>query len=538
MDTDTLPTVVYPQFDMLDIRGSPYDSDKLMQMYLGTVRPGTETTEEEKRLVETVVPEDQLFWAAYKGDLATVDRLLADRKKGVLELNPNCLKSVFHHMDCFSPVYFAAQNGHLDVVKRMCQEEDVYINGEKSCTSITPLSWASYMGHVEVVRFFAQACAHRIDSRGGTYNADPFIAACERGHVEILEILWDVPPKYEWSGRSAKLLGVACANHQTETVRFLLTKDDVDVNSSCVDHLSPLANACRKGYLDIVQLLVQDPRVERNKDETNERMSKPLYWACASGHTEVVKYMMTLPDVELNCHLQFPMIVVAAGAGHLDLVRWLTSNPRIDVCECSYQGVTALAMASRNGHLAVVSHLLEDGRIDIHKTTEFGETALGMASKWHHLSVVELLLAQDATLEIVYVCDAEREHKYRVFWTHTFDDCRAICQLLEDYKADEKEVRRKMRNKVGISKNNAADVFALVIFVSDGLLNLGPGPCTEDSKAVRAARFFKATTNLPMGLQMIICNSLFDYCGHTVLRAHSEPAFKRLAMAHLETCTQ
>ena len=63
----------------------------------------------------------------------------------------------------------------------------------------------------------------------------------------------------------------------------------------------------------------------------------------------------------------------------------------------------------------------------------------------------------------------------------------------------------------------------LVVFLSDGLLQL-----KESREGGRKGRFFKIALALPMDLQMVLCNRMFQSQKDFVLTKHSEPAFKNL----------
>jgi len=70
----------------------------------------------------------------------------------------------------------------------------------------------------------------------------------------------------------------------------------------------------------------------------------------------------------------------------------------------------------------------------------------------------------------------------------------------------------------------AAEMFALVVFVSDGLLQI-----KDTATPSPAARFFKIASQLPLELQMVLC-----YCGarspkEIISGKDSEVAFKGLA---------
>jgi len=72
----------------------------------------------------------------------------------------------------------------------------------------------------------------------------------------------------------------------------------------------------------------------------------------------------------------------------------------------------------------------------------------------------------------------------------------------------------------------AAERYALIVFLCDGLLKLKPAPSSNPAAAVR---FFTVAKRLPMELQMILCHRAVGSMKQSILRKDSDPAFKSLA---------
>ena len=70
----------------------------------------------------------------------------------------------------------------------------------------------------------------------------------------------------------------------------------------------------------------------------------------------------------------------------------------------------------------------------------------------------------------------------------------------------------------------AAEVFALVVFVSDGLLQIN-----ETTTPSPAARFFSIARRLPLELQMVLCHHVVGSAKEIIPGKDSEVAFKELA---------
>ena len=96
-----------------------------------------------------------------------------------------------------------------------------------------------------------------------------------------------------------------------------------------------------------------------------------------------------------------------------------------------------------------------------------------------------------------------------------------VVTLLERFKENPEETRHAMRVELGWYDELAAEVFALVVFVSDGLLQF--------KHTGTAARYFSIATQLPLELQTVLCYRLVGSGKEIIPGNDSEVAFKELA---------
>ena len=97
-----------------------------------------------------------------------------------------------------------------------------------------------------------------------------------------------------------------------------------------------------------------------------------------------------------------------------------------------------------------------------------------------------------------------------------------VASLLQRFKENSEETRSQMRVELGLDDALAAEMFALVVFVSDGLLQI------KDA-ASSAARFFSIARRLPLELQMGLCYRQVGSDKEIIPGKESEVAFKELA---------
>jgi len=81
-----------------------------------------------------------------------------------------------------------------------------------------------------------------------------------------------------------------------------------------------------------------------------------------------------------------------------------------------------------------------------------------------------------------------------------------------------------MRVELGLLDELAAEMFALVVFVSDGLLQI-----KDTTTATPAARYFSIARQLSLELQMVLCFRQVGSDKEIIQGKETEVAFKELA---------
>ena len=108
-----------------------------------------------------------------------------------------------------------------------------------------------------------------------------------------------------------------------------------------------------------------------------------------------------------------------------------------------------------------------------------------------------------------------------------------IAALINFFDADPAATRQQLRELPELRDSFTTDLFALVIFLCDGLLRVSVESSASSSSSTtnkdnKAARFFQIAQALPMELQMLLCNRVFGTGKTIILTKHSETAFKKL----------
>jgi hypothetical protein len=153
------------------------------------------------------------------------------------------------------------------------------------------------------------------------------------------------------------------------------------IKNKCVDPRLGIKSASKHGHVEVVKLLLGDPRVDPSADD-----NYAIRFASGKGHVDVVKLLLSDPRVIPSAFDSF-VIRWASGNGHVDVVKLLLSDPRVDPsAEYNY----AIRWASRNGHVEVVKVLLNDPRVDPSTVDNY---AIRFASENGHTKVVKVLLS-------------------------------------------------------------------------------------------------------------------------------------------------
>ena len=119
-----------------------------------------------------------------------------------------------------------------------------------------------------------------------------------------------------------------------------------------------------------------------------------LHYAAIGGHVEIVKLLLEDPRVDVRAVDKTGCSALhhAAVKGHVEVVKLFLEDHRVDVRAVDEDGWSALHDAATEGHVEMVKLLLEDPRADANAKTNDGNTPLHLAASKNHHKVVRLLL--------------------------------------------------------------------------------------------------------------------------------------------------
>lgn len=207
----------------------------------------------------------------------------------------------------------------------------------------------------------------------GTTPSTPLTAslyeACAAGNVEDIKLFLNNDKELlnkHFNGVTP--LFIATKNAHVEAVSVLI-EAGADPNVECSDSdffFTPLYLACDRGFLDIVNILLEKGKAIVNYQRPTYG-SGPIHIACYRGNLEVVKVLILKGKADVNVGRLTDgatPVFLASSRGFSEIVDFLLEFGHADANKClSLQTTNPLQIACRKNHLAVVNSLLVKGHV-------------------------------------------------------------------------------------------------------------------------------------------------------------------------------
>ncbi len=205
--------------------------------------------------------------------------------------------------------------------------------------------------------------------------------------------------------------------HMRNDSLMLILQDERMAPSVCTRE-KMLVFSSYKGYPKIVQLLLDDPKVDPGC-EYQGRKNAALLEAVRKGNTDIVRLLLVDgradPTAEDN-----HCVEMAAAEGHAGVLRLLLDDSRVDPAA---RDNSAIREASSRGHTGALRILMKDARVDVQKV------ALETASKNEHLETVRLILRDGRV-------DPSRKRNRATRWASVNGRTKMTRLLLEDPRVE------------------------------------------------------------------------------------------------------
>jgi len=325
------------------------------------------------------------------------------------------------------------------------------------------------------------------------YSDNFFEMAILRMKEEVPEE-WNMPLGVEF-GVMACPGGVGEDDPQSFGKTFLLHSPAFNLQS--VFWMIMLAAVKEGDAKKLAALMRQDSGFKVNMDQNGGGLIL-LHHACVdSKRSAVIPLLLAHPDIDVNVNKK-------------DLLGW-----------------TPFYRACVNGHPSCVHEMLKDSRVKVNEPNNDGRTPLWCAARSGHLDAIRWWIAFGTEMDLGTPGDIDKTDAIGVAKMY---DYTKVVTLLERFKDNPVKTRHAMKVELGFVDDLAAEVFALVVFVSDGLLQI-----KDTTSPSSAARFFNIARRLPLELQMMLCHRQVGSDKEIIPGKDSEVAFKALAGSLLWT---
>jgi len=244
---------------------------------------------------------------------------------------------------------------------------------------------------------------------------------------------------------------------------------------------------------ELAELIRQDPGFDVNMDQDEDGWTL-LHYACLDSlRSAVIPLLLAYPDIDVN---------VKGGDG------W-----------------TPFYFACSDGNPTCVREMLKDSRVEANEPTHDGVTPLWRVAWFGRIDFIKWWIASGREMDLGEPGDVDKTDAIEVAKAR---EKMEVVNLLERFKGDAAQTRHAIRVGLGFLDDLAAEMFALVIFVLDGLVQI------NDTTLSPAARYFSIATQLPLELQMVLCHRVVRSAKEIIPGKESEATFKRLAQRHKE----
>jgi len=252
--------------------------------------------------------------------------------------------------------------------------------------------------------------------------------------------------------------------------------------------------------------------------------------AIEEGKVEKVKEIIgSHPDLDVNWGDEESYgsnaMTIACDLSHTSIVSFLLTHPDIDVNQGDYGGNSPFLGACMTRQTSCVRLLLKDSRVNVNEPNNLGFTPLWWAALKDNLDTIKWWIASGREMDLGKPGDVDKTDAIGMAKRSEKPE---VASLLELFKENPMETRHRVRLELGYYSEMAAEVFALVVFVSDGLLQAAPEDQSETT-ARNAVSFFKIVKRLPLELQMVLCFRVVGSAEEIINGNESEKAFKELA---------
>ena len=182
----------------------------------------------------------------------------------------------------------------------------------------------------------------------GPVDNTPILVAASLGHVEVVK----------------KLLTVNESAISRLRSLFIRQEDD-PINAKNEDGCSALSEAAFNGHLETVKYLLTLRNIDVNIQDS--LLQTPLIRATRGGHYEIAKMLLSREDIitDARADRKETALIDAASQGYADIAQLLMNRKDVDINAADYYGETPIYNAARHGWIDIVCALMKRPEIEL-----------------------------------------------------------------------------------------------------------------------------------------------------------------------------
>jgi hypothetical protein len=248
-----------------------------------------------------------------------------------------------------------------------------------------------------------------------------------------------------------------------------------------------LINAVRMKEEEGVRKILEEDK-DINVNSKDDGGWTALHWACTNNYDRIVAMLLAHPDIDVN--------------------------------QKTHSRITPFWLACRKGNTLCVRSLLKDERVLVNEPSNYRYTSLYWAAYFGYLETIKWLIASGREVNLGEPGD---EHSDAIGGAEA-NEKPEVVSLLEKFRDHQTQTRHEIRIELGWFNEKAAELFSMVIFLCDGLMELKD----RNLSGKKEIRCFNVARKLPMEIQMVLSHRVAGSMVMNIPVAQRELGFKNL----------
>ena len=314
-------------------------------------------------------------------------------------------------------IHFAAMCNEIDIIIRLIKKDPM--NQFESFYGYTPLYFAAEKGHLEAFKVLIEHFKIIDLSSNGTSKgwSTPLYTAAENGHADVCQLIID-KIKERHSKETAKemlnskpyfdnytALHKAAIHNKPEVCNVLMKESLIDKlpRDKLRKKWTPLHYAAERGHFEVVKVMTEHLDINERNPADIFGMT-PLYWAIRNdrdgnptpSHLKICKLLIEniedknpIQGTPIQNTVKNTLLHIAAEDGHVEICKMILEDISVKNPVNRY-GETPLHLAAFKGHVEICKMVLECIS-DKNPVDKHGETPLHLAASNGHLEICQMI---------------------------------------------------------------------------------------------------------------------------------------------------